>query len=110
LLFVKAPSVALDYAPISKNKRAAAAYRGSASGHMQYDENRLAQLAATVAAGFVRNSDLTVALADKHRARAEARSLARVSLMIARHIMVGAHCAAQQVDALEILYEDADFL
>jgi hypothetical protein len=107
-----AQAIALEYAPIRKNNGATAGQktRRRASGHMQYDENRLAQLAATVAAGLVRNLDLTVALADKQRARAEARSLARVSLMIARHIMVGAHCAAQKVDALEILYEDKDFL
>jgi hypothetical protein len=28
---------------------------------------------------------------------------------MARHILVGAHCAAQKVDELELLYDDADF-
>lgn len=77
---------------------------------MQYDENHLAQLAATVAAGFARNSQLLVHIEDKEQTRAEARNLARVSLMVARHIMVAAHCAAQKVDELELLYDDADFL
>lgn len=77
---------------------------------MQYDENRLAQLAATVAAGFARNSGLLSGIADKEKTRTEARNLAKVSLMVARHIMVAAHCAAQTVDELEILYQDADFL
>jgi hypothetical protein len=31
-------------------------------------------------------------------------------LLIARHILVGAHCAALKVDELELLYDDADFL
>jgi hypothetical protein len=30
--------------------------------------------------------------------------------MVARHIMAAAHCAAQQVDELELLYDEADFL
>jgi hypothetical protein len=30
--------------------------------------------------------------------------------MVARHIMVAARCAAQKVDELELLYDDADFL
>jgi hypothetical protein len=77
---------------------------------MQYDENRLAQLAATVAAGFARNSEMLSGIADKEKTRTEARNLAKVSLMVARHIMAAAHCAAQTVDELEILYEDADFL
>ena len=77
---------------------------------MQYDENRLAQLAATVAAGFVDNSRLLDGIADKEKTRAEARDLARVSLLVARHIMVAAHCAAEKVDELELLYGDADFL
>jgi hypothetical protein len=77
---------------------------------MQYDENRLAQLAATIAAGFVPNSGLVSDLADKEKTRAEVRNIARVSLMVARHIMVAAHCAAQKVDELELLYDDADFL
>jgi hypothetical protein len=77
---------------------------------MQYDENRLAQLAATIAAGFAHNSALVPDIADKEKTRAEARNIARVSLMVARHIMVAAHCAAQKVDELELLYDDADFL
>jgi hypothetical protein len=77
---------------------------------MQYDENRLAELAATIAAGFARNSTLLDDIADKEKTRAEARDLARVSLLVARHIMVAAHCAAEKVDELELLYDDADFL
>ena len=77
---------------------------------MQYDENRLAELAATIAAGFAHNSTLLDDGADKEKTRAEARDLARVSLLIARHIMVAAHCAAEKVDELELLYGDADFL
>jgi hypothetical protein len=77
---------------------------------MQYDENRLAQLAATVAAGFAHNSGLPAGIVDKEKTRAEARNIANVSLMVARHIMVAAHCAAQKVDELELLYDDADFL
>ena len=77
---------------------------------MQYDEDRLAQLAATVAAGFVDNSRLLDGIADKEKTRADVRNLANVSLMVARHIMVAAHCAAQKVDELELLYEDADYL
>jgi isocitrate dehydrogenase kinase/phosphatase len=77
---------------------------------MQYDENRLAELAATIASGFARNSTLLEDIADKEKTRAEARDLARVSLLVARHIMVAAHCAAEKVDELELLYDDADFL
>jgi hypothetical protein len=77
---------------------------------MQYDENRLAQLAATVAAGFAENSRLLDGIADKEKTRADVRNLANVSLMLARHIMVAAHCAAQKVDELELLYDDADYL
>jgi hypothetical protein len=77
---------------------------------MQYDENRLADLAATVAAGFARDSKLLASIADKKKTRTEARNLARVSLMVARHIMAAAHSAAQKVDELELLYDDADFL
>jgi hypothetical protein len=77
---------------------------------MQYDENRLAQLAATVAAGFALNSELLAGIADKEKTRAEVRNIAKVSLLVARHIMVAAHCAAQKVDELELLYDDADFL
>lgn len=77
---------------------------------MQYNEHQLAQLAATVAAGLARNSDLLRQSGDKEKARAAARDLARVSLLVARHILVGAHCAALKVDELELLYDDADFL
>jgi hypothetical protein len=77
---------------------------------MQYDENRLAQLAATVAAGFASNSKLLDGIADKERTRTEVRDLAKISLMVARHIMVAAHCAAKTVDELELLYDDADLL
>jgi hypothetical protein len=77
---------------------------------MQYDENRLAQLAATVAAGFARNSCLLADIADKEKTRAEARNIAKISLLLARHIMVAAHSAAEKVDELELLYDDADFL
>ena len=82
----------------------------SVQNFMQYDEHRLAQLAATVAAGFAGSSTLLNDIADKDRKRTEARNLARVSLLVARHIMVAAHCAAQKVDELELLYDDADFL
>jgi hypothetical protein len=47
---------------------------------------------------------------DKEKVRAAARNLARMSLLIARHILAGAHVAAQKVDELELLYDDADFL
>jgi hypothetical protein len=77
---------------------------------MQYNEHQLAQLAATVAAGLARDSELLQQSQDKEKARAAARNLARVSLLVARHILVGAHCAALKVDELELLYDDADFL
>jgi hypothetical protein len=77
---------------------------------MQYNEHELAHLAATVAAGLARDSDLLQQSEDKEKTRAAARSLARVSLLVARHILVGAHCAALKVDELELLYDDADFL
>ena len=77
---------------------------------MQYNEHQLAELAATVAAGLVRDSDLLDRSGDKDKIRAAARELARVSLLIARHILVGAHAAALKVDELELLYDDADFL
>lgn len=77
---------------------------------MQYNEHQLAQLAATVAAGLARGSDLLDPCGDKEKIRASARELARVSLLVARHILVGAHCAALKVDELELLYDDADFL
>jgi hypothetical protein len=63
-----------------------------------------------VAAGFVDNSRLLDGIADKEKTRADVRNLANVSLMLARHIMVAAHCAAQKVDELELLYDDADYL
>lgn len=77
---------------------------------MQYNEHQLAQLAATVAAGLACDSDLLQQCQDKEKTRAAARDLARVSLLIARHILVGAHCASLKVDELELLYDDADFL
>jgi hypothetical protein len=77
---------------------------------MQYNEHQLAQLAATVAAGLARGSDMLDHIEDKEKTRASAHDLARVSLLIARHILVGAHCAALKVDELELLYDDADFL
>jgi hypothetical protein len=77
---------------------------------MQYNEHQLAQLAATVAAGLARGSLLLDEIEDKEKTRAAARNVARVSLLIARHILVGAHCAALKVDELELLYDDADFL
>ncbi len=77
---------------------------------MQYNEHQLAQLAATIASGLVRGSDLQNQTLDKERARAAARDLARMSLLVARHILAGAHGAALKVDELELLYDDADFL
>jgi hypothetical protein len=77
---------------------------------MQYNEHQLAQLAATVAAGMLRGADLLNRSGDKPHVRAAAREIARVSLLVARHILVGAHSAAQKVDELELLYDDADFL
>jgi hypothetical protein len=77
---------------------------------MQYDERDLAKLAAMVAAGFARNSTLMDHIADKERTRAAARDLARVSVLVARHIMVASRSASLKVDELELLYDDADFL
>jgi hypothetical protein len=77
---------------------------------MQYNEHQLAQLAATVASGLVRGTDLLQQSGDKDKVRASARELARISLLVARHILVGAHCAALKVDELELLYDDADYL
>jgi hypothetical protein len=77
---------------------------------MQYNEHELAHLAATVAAGLARDADLLKLSGDKDKIRAAARQLARISLLVARHILVGAHCAALKVDELELLYDDADFL
>jgi hypothetical protein len=77
---------------------------------MQYNEHQLAQLAATVAAGLASGSDQLDQGGDKEKIRAAARKLACVSLLIARHILAGAHAAALKVDELELLYDDADFL
>jgi hypothetical protein len=77
---------------------------------MQYNEHQLAQLAATVAAGLASGSDLLDQGGDKEKIRAAARKLACVSLLIARHILAGAHAAALKVDELELLYDDADYL
>jgi len=77
---------------------------------MQYNEHQLAQLAATVAAGMLHETDLLNRQGDKERVRAAARDVARVSLLVARHILVGAHVAALKEDELELLYDDADFL
>jgi hypothetical protein len=77
---------------------------------MQYNEHQLAELAATVAAGLARGSQLLDSSSDKDKIRAAARELARVSLLVARHILVGAHAAALKVDELELLYDDADYL
>jgi hypothetical protein len=77
---------------------------------MQYNENQLAQLAATVAAGIASGSTLLEKTQDKEKVRSAARDLARISLLVARHILVGAHSAALKVDELELLYDDADFL
>jgi hypothetical protein len=77
---------------------------------MQYNEHELAHLAATVAAGLARDADLLDQSGDKEKIRASARRLARVSLLVARHILAGAHSAALKVDELELLYDDADFL
>ena len=77
---------------------------------MQYNEHQLAQLAATVAAGMLQGSNLLDHATDKQRTRAAARDVAKVSLLVARHILVGAHCAAQKEDEMELLYDDADFI
>jgi hypothetical protein len=77
---------------------------------MQYNEHQLAQLAATVAAGMVNHADLLARSGDKEQVRAAARDVAKVSLLVARHILAGAHAAAQKQDELELLYDDADFL
>jgi len=77
---------------------------------MRYDEHQLARLAAIVAAGLAPRTTLMSDVADRDKVRAGARDLARVSVMVARHILVAAHGAAQKVDELELLYDDADFL
>ena len=76
---------------------------------MQYNEHQLAQLAATIAAGFAPELKLLGQAADKQQARARARDLAQVSLLVARHILAGAHVAGMKEDELELLYDDADF-
>lgn len=76
---------------------------------MQYNEHQLAQLAATVAAGILNQTELLGPSDDKEQVRAAARNVAKVSLLVARHILVGAHAAAQKQDELELLYDDADF-
>jgi hypothetical protein len=63
-----------------------------------------------VASGLVRDADLLQQSSDRDKVRAAARELARVSLLVARHILVGAHSAALKVDELELLYDDADYL
>ncbi len=97
---------------INKNHCVAAAIPigGFASGHMQYDENRLARLAATIAAGLAVKSRFLENASDKERARAEARSLAKVSVIQARHVRAAAQCAAQKGDELEMRYDAADVL
>jgi hypothetical protein len=77
---------------------------------MQYNEHQLAQLAATVAAGILNRPELLGRSDDKEQVRAAARSVAKVSLLVARHILAGAHAAALKEDELELLYDDADFL
>lgn len=77
---------------------------------MQYNEDQLAQLAATVAAGMLRDTALLNSQGNREEVRACAREVAKVSLLVARHILVGAHVAAQKEDELELLYDDADFL
>jgi hypothetical protein len=77
---------------------------------MQYNEHQLAHLAAMVAAGFAGRSELLDSVADRERARDVARNVARVSLLVARHIMAGAHSASMKQDELELLYDDPDFL
>jgi hypothetical protein len=77
---------------------------------MQYNEHQLAQLAATVASGILNHADLLGQRDEKEQVRAAAREVAKVSLLVARHILVGAHAAAQKEDELELLYDDADYL
>lgn len=101
LLYVKASAEPFEYA---------AAKQQATLHHMQYDERDLAKLAATVAAGFARSSRLLDDIADKEKTRATARVLAKASVLVARHIMVASRSAAQKVDELELLYDDADFL
>jgi hypothetical protein len=77
---------------------------------MQYNEHQLAHLAAMVAAGFAGRSELAQSVGDRDKARGLARDLARVSLLVARHIMAGAHNASLKEDGLELLYDEPDFL
>jgi hypothetical protein len=77
---------------------------------MQYNEHQLAQLAATIAAGLANRADALHDPADREATRRAARDVARLSLLLARHIMAGAHVAASKEDELELLYDDADYL
>jgi hypothetical protein len=77
---------------------------------MQYNEHQLAHLAAMVATGFAESSQLLDFVTDREKARAKARDVARVSLLVARHIMAGAHNASMKEDGLELLYDEPDFL
>jgi hypothetical protein len=77
---------------------------------MQYNEHQLAHLAAMVATGFAESSGLLACVADRDKARVKARDVARVSLLVARHIMAGAHNASMKEDGLELLYDEPDFL
>jgi hypothetical protein len=77
---------------------------------MQYDELELARVATTIAAGLSRDSNLLRDVHDREKVRTGARDLARLSVMIARHIVAAAHGAALKVDEIELLYDDADFL
>jgi hypothetical protein len=77
---------------------------------MQYNEHHLAELAATIAAGLAARSEHLQKPTDREAARQAAREVARVSLLLARHIIAGAHVASMKDDELELLYDDADFL
>jgi hypothetical protein len=77
---------------------------------MQYNEHQLAHLAAMVAAGFADRSELLDSVADREKSRDIARNVARVSLLVARHIMAGAHSASMKQDELELVYDEPDFL
>lgn len=76
---------------------------------MQYNEHQLAQLAATIAAGMVSQMKFLEPGTDRDKTRAQARDLAQASLLVARHILAGAHVAGMKEDELELLYDDADF-
>jgi hypothetical protein len=75
---------------------------------MQYNEHQLAQLAATIAAGMM-SEQLLERFGQKDQMRAKARELAHISLLVARHILAGAHVTGMKEDELELLYDDADF-